>query len=80
MRDDALELQIRDHGVGFQPVQPNPSLSAGNSKPLKKRGWGLKLMRSFMDAVYIRSSRRGTTVTMIKRKAFHHAQSTPTGG
>ena len=35
-------------------------------KSLRKRGWGLKIIRGLMDEVEIRSNPAGTTVVMSK--------------
>ena len=66
MRDNELELKITDSGVGFRPNQAIPP-STGEVG-LKKRGWGLEIVRNMMDEVSIESSDKGTTITMIKRK------------
>ena len=66
MRDNELELKITDSGVGFRPNQAT-SASSGEVG-LKKRGWGLEIVRNMMDEVSIESSDKGTTITMIKRK------------
>ena len=66
MRDNELELKITDCGIGFRPDQGTPASSGGVG--LKKRGWGLEIVRNMMDEVSIESSDKGTTITMIKRK------------
>ena len=67
MRDDALELRIRDRGAGFRPDQVKSS-KARMGGTVRKRGWGLEIIRNFMDTVNVQSSEEGTTITMIKRK------------
>ena len=67
MRNDELELEIRDRGVGFESNRVTTSKTTfGNA--LKKRGWGIEIIRNIMDTVNVQSGERGTTVTMIKRK------------
>jgi len=67
MRDDALELTITDRGAGFQPKKVAPS-KARTDGGMRKRGWGLEMVRNMVDTVNVQSGKRGTTVTIIKRK------------
>lgn len=67
MKDDELELRIRDRGSGFIPDRVKP-LKTRLGGDLRKRGWGMEIIRSMMDAVNVQSSEEGTTVTMIKKK------------
>ena len=66
MHADALEVQVRDEGAGFDPEGiPDP---VAPENLLKADGRGIFFMRSFMDEVsYSFPSRGGTLVTMIKR-------------
>ena len=66
MRDNELELKITDSGVGFRLDHAAPANSGDIG--MKKRGWGLEIIRNMMDEVNIESSEKGTTITMIKRK------------
>ena len=66
MRDNELELKITDCGVGFRLDHAKPAKIG--EVGLKKRGWGLEIIRNMMDEVSIESSDKGTTITMIKRK------------
>lgn len=66
MRDNELELKITDCGVGFRLDHAKPAKRG--EVGLKKRGWGLEIIRNMMDEVSIESSDKGTTITMIKRK------------
>ncbi|MCZ6678295.1 MAG: ATP-binding protein [Candidatus Poribacteria bacterium] len=69
MKDDALELKITDCGVGFRLDQVKSSDRDGAvSKGLRKRGWGLEIIRHMMDEVNVESSDKGTTITMTKKK------------
>lgn len=69
MRDNELELKITDHGVGFRFDQVRPSSRNGAvGGEMRKRGWGLEIIRNMMDDVNVESSDKGTTITMIKKK------------
>lgn len=63
-----LAVTVGDSGSGFDPLQvavPNIAEKIGTKQ--RKRGWGLKLMRSLMDEVIVESSAKGTQVTLIKQ-------------
>ena len=68
MRDNELELKITDLGVGFRLDRVKASSIEDIGDGIRKRGWGLKIIRSIMDEVEIESNEEGTTITMIKRK------------
>ena len=69
MRDNELELKITDHGVGFRFDQVRPSSQNGAvGGEMRKRGWGLEIIRNMMDDVNVESSNKGTTITMVKKK------------
>ena len=68
MSDNALELKITDSGVGFPVNQVKSPGIEEASGGMRKRGWGLEIIRNMMDEVKIESSEKGTTITMIKRK------------
>ena len=62
-----LTIIISDSGEGFDPGSVrDPDIRDKIHKPERKRGWGLKIMRSLMDDVIIDSSPGGTQVTLIK--------------
>ena len=63
---NALEIEIRDQGEGFDPASvPDPTEPANI---LKTSGRGIFLMRSFMDEVeWFARPEGGTTVRMVKR-------------
>jgi len=63
---NALEIEIRDQGDGFDPADvPDPTEPANI---LKTSGRGIFLMRSFMDEVeWLARPDGGTTVRMLKR-------------
>ena len=62
----ALEVVVRDEGVGFNPDSvPNP---VAEENLLKADGRGIFFMRSFMDEVsYSFPEQGGTIVKMVKR-------------
>jgi len=64
--DDALEIEIRDQGEGFDPANvPDPTEPANILKP---SGRGIFLMRTFMDQVeWSARPDGGTAVRMVKR-------------
>lgn len=66
--DDRLEIVIKDYGVGFDPSKVKEPKIEEKLKSPRKRGWGLKIMRSLMDSVVITSHKGGTMITMTKRR------------
>jgi serine/threonine-protein kinase RsbW len=62
----ALEVQVLDQGVGFDPsVVPDP---VAEENLLKADGRGIFFMRSFMDEVsYSFPVKGGTLVKMVKK-------------
>ena len=69
IKDNELELKITDRGVGFQ-LDPDKLPPEGESQPqeLRKRGWGLELIRNMMDNLYVDSNEHETTITLVKKK------------
>ncbi len=69
IKDNELELKITDRGVGFQ-LNPDKLPPEGESQPqeLRKRGWGLELIRNMMDNLYVDSNEHETTITLVKKK------------
>jgi serine/threonine-protein kinase RsbW len=64
---ERLRIMVKDHGIGFSPdVEPPPP--SGKTGPVRKRGWGLKIIRGLMDEVEIHSGADGTTVVMCKMR------------
>ena len=63
-----LAITIGDSGSGFDPSRVKvPDITEKIGTRQRKRGWGLKIMRSLMDEVVINSSDLGTRVTLIKQ-------------
>ena len=66
---EKLQIRVEDAGVGFDPDDVEDPNIEDKLKAKSKRGWGLKIIRSLMDEVDIRSNQRGTTVIMSKYRA-----------
>jgi serine/threonine-protein kinase RsbW len=63
-----LEVEVFDQGKGFDHARiETPSIEKSFSGG-KKRGWGLQIMKSLMDAVAISSGDFGTRILMRKYK------------
>lgn len=69
IKDNELELKITDHGVGFQlDPEVSPPEDESESHALRKRGWGLELIKNMMDDLHVDSNERQTTITLVKKK------------
>jgi serine/threonine-protein kinase RsbW len=68
LREDALVIEIKDKGQGFDISQVEMPEIAKKLHSERKRGWGLQLMRELMDEVEIDSTQEGTLITMIKKR------------
>lgn len=65
--DHALEIQIKDKGVGIPDVEQarKPMFTTGGEE---RSGMGFTIMESFMDGVKVRSAPgKGTVVTMRRK-------------
>lgn len=65
---EKLRIMVHDNGVGFVPEEVEPPNIESKLKAVRKRGWGLKIIRGLMDEVEIRSGTEGTTVVMSKMR------------
>jgi serine/threonine-protein kinase RsbW len=65
-RPEKLRITVRDTGIGFAPEDLEEPTMERKLKSVRKRGWGLKIIRGLMDEVEIRSGAQGTTVVMSK--------------
>lgn len=64
--NNTVEITIRDKGLGIPDIEKarEPMFTTGNDE---RSGMGFTIMESFTDNLRVRSSSRGTTVTMKKR-------------
>lgn len=65
---EKLRILVKDHGIGFSPDELETPTMADKLKSMRKRGWGLKIIRGLMDEVEIQSGADGTTVVMSKMR------------
>ncbi len=65
---DRLCILITDHGKGFRPETLRTPNIEDSIRCGRKRGWGIELIRNFMDEVNIKSCGHGTTIMMTKSK------------
>jgi len=66
MTKEKLTIFVRDYGTGFKPEDiEEPDINKKISSD-RKRGWGLKLMKSMSDDFVIESGDDGTKITIIK--------------
>jgi anti-sigma regulatory factor (Ser/Thr protein kinase) len=67
MASQEITIFVRDYGKGFEPnsvQEPDIQAKLGTAR---KRGWGLKLMKTLSDDFRIESSNQGTKITIIKK-------------
>jgi serine/threonine-protein kinase RsbW len=65
---ELLEVSVADRGRGFDPGCVESPLLAKKLGGGRKRGWGLKIIKSLADEVEVRSGEKGTVVVMRKYK------------
>lgn len=65
---EKLRIMVHDNGIGFSPEGLEEPTMASKLKAVRKRGWGLKIIKGLMDEVEIRSGVEGTTVVMSKMR------------
>ena len=61
-----LVIHVRDYGSGFDPTKVEDPTIESRIGSARKRGWGLKLMRSLSDEFHVESGPQGTTITIKK--------------
>jgi len=66
MTTKELVIFVRDYGKGFEPSAVEDPDIAKKLGTDKKRGWGLKVMRSMSDSFNIESNSTGTRITIKK--------------
>lgn len=67
-RADELEIAIENEGDVFDPLAVADPDPAAKLHDKNKRGWGIKLMREFMDDVRYEPARGGMCLRLIKKK------------
>jgi serine/threonine-protein kinase RsbW len=65
---EKLRIMVHDNGIGFAPDDVELPTMESKLKAMRKRGWGLKIIKGLMDEVEIRSGAEGTTVVMSKMR------------
>lgn len=66
LTDDAVHVEVRDHGTGFDPdaLVPHPPVTDPERLEFE-RGLGIPLMRKLADEHEIRPSKNGTVVRLV---------------
>ncbi len=67
-RADELEIAIENEGEIFDPLAVADPDPAAKLVDKNKRGWGIKLMREFMDDVRYEPARGGMCLRLTKKK------------
>lgn len=68
VKPEVLEITVRDYGIGFDPDDVEEANIESAILGPDRRGWGLKIMRTLMDEVFVSSHPGGTQIKMIKRR------------
>ena len=66
MHDDRLEVEVRDHGAGFDPASKEHDITTPEHL-LDMRGRGLYIMRASCDEVTFDFTGHGTRARLVKR-------------
>jgi anti-sigma regulatory factor (Ser/Thr protein kinase) len=66
MTKEKLVIFVRDYGKGFEPDSVEEPVIEKKLGTNKKRGWGLKLMKTMSDDISIESDTHGTKITLTK--------------
>ncbi len=64
----SLRITVKDRGIGFKPDEIEVPTIEDKLKAVRKRGWGLKIIRGLMDEVQILSGADGTALVMLKSR------------
>jgi len=67
MASQAITIFVRDYGMGFEPSSVEEPEIEERMGTARKRGWGLKLMKTLSDDFRIESTSQGTSITIIKK-------------
>ncbi len=65
-RADRLIIYIQNRGVGFDGKRDTLAPATGASGMPRKRGWGIELMKGFMDEVRFERLHDGTKIVLVK--------------
>ena len=66
MTPKRIVIFVRDYGEGFEPASVEDPDIQSKLESKRKRGWGLKLMKSLSDDFRIESNKNGTKITIKK--------------
>ena len=66
VKQQELQVIVRDYGAGFDPVSVKKPDIKEKITDKRKRGWGLMIIENLMDNFYIISNELGTTLIMTK--------------
>jgi serine/threonine-protein kinase RsbW len=75
VKDNELEITVKDYGIGFNPEDVEVPTIEKRFKNSRKRGWGLKIIESMMDFVKIDSHKGGTKLVMVKKGKYAEKES-----
>lgn len=78
-RPDELEISIENEGEMFDPLEVADPDPAAKLLDKNKRGWGIKLMKQFMDEIRYEPARGGMCLRLIKKKKPSQAERKPSG-
>jgi anti-sigma regulatory factor (Ser/Thr protein kinase) len=63
----AVTLELRDHGPEFDPTQPRTAEPVPNEDDRPPGGWGIQLVRRYMDEIVYRRENRENVLRLTRR-------------